>query len=42
MIDFTDLLAIMAIEDAHEENEREEERDYDYNDDDDSGTCPHG
>ena len=27
MINFTDLLAIMAIEDAHEECEREKERD---------------
>ena len=32
MFDFTDFLAMMAIEDAHEEIEREEERE---NDDDD-------
>lgn len=36
MIDFTDLLAIMAIEDAHEECEREEERENEYSDNDDS------
>ena len=34
MIDFTDLLAIMAIEDAHEECEREEERENNSSDDD--------
>ena len=36
MIDFTDLLAIMATEDAHEECEREEECDNEYIDKDDS------
>ena len=29
MIDFTDLMTIIANEDAHEESEREEERDND-------------
>ena len=29
MIDFTDLMASIANEDAHEESEREEERDND-------------
>lgn len=33
MIDYTDLLAIMANEEAHEEIEREEERDIDPCDD---------
>lgn len=33
MIDFTDLLAIIANEDAHEESEHEEERDNDSCDD---------
>jgi len=37
MIDFTDLLAIIANEDAHEESEREEERENDSFDDDSEG-----
>ena len=36
MIDFSDLMAIIANEDVHKESVRDEERDNEYSDNDDS------